>query len=990
MLGRQQIAGIPTALHELFKNAHDAYADHVDVDYFRKDSSLLLRDDGVGMTPDEFECRWLTLGTESKLGDASGIAPPYVDSKKPKRSVLGEKGIGRLAIAAIGRQVLVLSRAERGGKLHDLVVCFIHWGLFELPGLNLSDIEIPVEKWVKPGLPDESFVTALTVRVEKNLKSLDKQIPGDVRRRISKELAGFRIDPKVLYSSLGGPSLERGRGTHFFIHPVDRIIESDIDGSGEKDFAPPLQKNLVGFCNTMIPDAPVPPINIAFRDHQMDGGVRDLVDPSIEFFTPSDFKVADHHFEGTFDEYGQFSGHISIYGDAPIKYVLPWAGAKGKQTQCGPFSLKLAYVQGLQTETRLPPELYGPLTAKLDRIGGVYVYRDGVRILPYGNSDYDWLGIERRRSKSAKDYFFSYRRTFGVVQISRKDNSCLVEKAGREGFMENAAYRQMRDIAQCFLVEVAREHFRRGSEQAIEFWRVKDELERKHRLLEKREKRVAGRKKAFAAKLGNFFQSLESDAPSKETNAIAADSEAKLQVVHHIALTDPEEAGRQLLKLESTIKASLGKLRERYSITRPRGLGLTKNQLENWNSYVGEFAKIESDFFTPLEHRLWGLVTKAMSELAGAVDKRQRIDQALEEIRKHTESTAQRVRKETTDEAGALNQHILTAVRGHMASLQNALKEAFVAFERTDIGKLQDRELEELQVRLERDLGAAAAKEIGALESVRDQLTMLSEALANNESIADVTSALEDRAEDFKTQVDMYAEMAQIGTAVGIIQHEFSNTFSLMRNRIQQLRAWAATNPQLDEIYKHIRINFEHLDEYMNVFKPFGRRLQRTKVNIPGQEIRYYLMRLFEDRLLRHGIILKGTRAFDNAHVYAYPSTIYPCFVNLVDNSIYWLTKDSEGRPLVGTSRKEILLDADHNELFVSDTGPGVNRRVADRIFNFGYSRKKNGRGMGLYISREILRRDEFDLVLDNNNAQGRSTFRIVNHAINSEEETSG
>ena len=33
MLGRQQIAGIPTAIHELFKNAHDAYADRVRVDY---------------------------------------------------------------------------------------------------------------------------------------------------------------------------------------------------------------------------------------------------------------------------------------------------------------------------------------------------------------------------------------------------------------------------------------------------------------------------------------------------------------------------------------------------------------------------------------------------------------------------------------------------------------------------------------------------------------------------------------------------------------------------------------------------------------------------------------------------------------------------------------------------------------------------------------------------------------------------------------------
>ncbi|MBE9553380.1 MAG: ATP-binding protein, partial [Proteobacteria bacterium] len=66
MLGRQQIAGIPTAIHELFKNAHDAYATRVDVDFFREDGLLILRDDGYGMTREEFEDRWLTLGTESK------------------------------------------------------------------------------------------------------------------------------------------------------------------------------------------------------------------------------------------------------------------------------------------------------------------------------------------------------------------------------------------------------------------------------------------------------------------------------------------------------------------------------------------------------------------------------------------------------------------------------------------------------------------------------------------------------------------------------------------------------------------------------------------------------------------------------------------------------------------------------------------------------------------------------------------------------------
>ena len=39
LLGRQQIAGIPTAINELIKNAHDAYADNFDIDFLSHGSS---------------------------------------------------------------------------------------------------------------------------------------------------------------------------------------------------------------------------------------------------------------------------------------------------------------------------------------------------------------------------------------------------------------------------------------------------------------------------------------------------------------------------------------------------------------------------------------------------------------------------------------------------------------------------------------------------------------------------------------------------------------------------------------------------------------------------------------------------------------------------------------------------------------------------------------------------------------------------------------
>ena len=112
--------GIPTAISELFKNAHDAYA------RTRGESTtiaviglLVLRDDGQGMTQRSNSLdRWLTIATASSVNVAG---PSSVGRRCPTQPnlrglMLGEKGIGRLAIATIAPQVLVLTRALRDGS----------------------------------------------------------------------------------------------------------------------------------------------------------------------------------------------------------------------------------------------------------------------------------------------------------------------------------------------------------------------------------------------------------------------------------------------------------------------------------------------------------------------------------------------------------------------------------------------------------------------------------------------------------------------------------------------------------------------------------------------------------------------------------------------------------------------------------------------------------------------------------------------------------
>ena len=194
--------------------------------------------------------------------------------------------------------------------------------------------------------------------------------------------------------------------------------------------------------------------------------------------------------------------------------------------------------------------------------------------------------------------------------------------------------------------------------------------------------------------------------------------------------------------------------------------------------------------------------------------------------------------------------------------------------------------------------------------------------------------------------------------AVEIINHEFSATVRSLRNNLRSLKAWADVNAELDALYRDLRASFDHLDGYLTLFTPLHRRLYRKAVEIRGSEIHEFLSDLFRERLARHGVQLLMTESFAESTMTGYPSSFYPVYVNLIDNAIYWLSGQNP------SLRRRIELDARSGVYFVSDSGPGISARDRDVVFEDGFTRKPGGRGMGLAISREALRRVGYDLKL--------------------------
>ena len=373
------------------------------------------------------------------------------------RHPTGEKGIGRLAIAAIGPQVLLVTRALRARGTGSATASFVNWSLFALPGLSLDEIEVPIIQFERDELPDRNDLIDMVDAVRVNLRRLSGRIEKANMMEIEAELDLARFDANDLQSRFAAASLkDDGTGTQFFIQPVDPMLEDALDAGAadRRRGTGNLQRMLMGFTNTMTPDHEPPPVVAEFRDHRSSDLNKSVIGPD-EFFTPTDFASADHHFHGRFDEYGQFSGTVGVYGQKPEHHTIVWPGARGRRTECGPFTIDFAYVQGAFRESRMTPENWERVLQKLREIGGLYIYRNGIRILPYGNPDHDFLKIEERRNLSAGYYFFSYRRMFGAINLPSASSKRLIEKAGREGFRENRAYRQFREILENFLIQLA-------------------------------------------------------------------------------------------------------------------------------------------------------------------------------------------------------------------------------------------------------------------------------------------------------------------------------------------------------------------------------------------------------------------------------------------------------------------------------------------------------------------------------------------------------
>ena len=423
-----------------------------------------------------------------------------------------------------------------------------------------------------------------------------------------------------------------------------------------------------------------------------------------------------------------------------------------------------------------------------------------------------------------------------------------------------------------------------------------------------------------------------------------------------------------LLDIESRARGGLRDLEESYRITRPRGVGLNRKLAREYENYEKAYAQLNDKVFGEVRSLIEGDVTSAAERARVELDRRIRVERALADLAENAKRSAKSERSETRGALERVRSEVLIATRERQAAVEEAVRSVITEFASTDVQQLNDESLVELRGTLEQRILDVQERTASFLRYLRSQLESID--LSGELGQLDQIEALEQRTLELEERSEFDLQLAQLGMAVDVINHEFDASVRSIRLNLRRLHAWADVNTGLEGLYNDLRTSFDHLDGYLTLFTPLHRRLNRQQVEFSGADVERYLHDLFDPRLRRHHIELRTTSRFRKWVVTTYPSSFYPVFVNIVDNAVFWLDRIVADRV--------IELDAEEQTVYVSNTGEPIPARRWEVIFDQGVSFKPEGRGLGLYISREVLRGIGYGLSVVEPRPGMQSTFRIA------------
>ena len=355
---------------------------------------IVVSDRGSGMNAHDLESVFLQIGTPSRVDTPA--------SSQLQRTILGNKGIGRLAMMRLGARAKVTSWTTP----QDAHEIDFDWRAFDTIGQTLESVPLEIQATApRHDGASGTVIEICALRSEWTGKRVDKEFVGTFLRRLQNpfedmtQQALFPID--VHYND----------GERLPIEGMKALLSEHAQADLELTFNPDMTRG----------NDPV--IATTLTDHQRG------IDPQVILRTRDEVTLK---LEASAED---------LKAIGPFTARLRWFNRDTLRTQ--------TKLHGTTTEARTELDLWS---------GGVAIYRDGFRVGFSGQSSgEDWLGID---SSALKQGGFAVNRiqTVGALEIGRVDNPNLIDRSNREGLIDSRLTQIVRAILYQYAIEELRRH----------------------------------------------------------------------------------------------------------------------------------------------------------------------------------------------------------------------------------------------------------------------------------------------------------------------------------------------------------------------------------------------------------------------------------------------------------------------------------------------------------------------------------------------------
>ena len=224
--------------------------------------------------------------------------------------------------------------------------------------------------------------------------------------------------------------------------------------------------------------------------------------------------------------------------------------------------------------------------------------------------------------------------------------------------------------------------------------------------------------------------------------------------------------------------------------------------------------------------------------------------------------------------------------------------------------------------------------------------------------------------------ISRYRRLSILGQLIDTIIHDGRGYLSKIDGRcyliLEELKEELLNKSEIEDNTNKIQKTRKDFSKLFERIEPFGGKRRGKFTNIVIEE-------LIKDQFLLYNREISNLKIqysiSESNHTMKIDKADFGIiFMNLIQNSIYWLANSDKARKI----EVEVSDSSESIDIVFSDNGPGIKEGTEQSIFKPYFSTKPDGVGLGLTIVGELVSEYKGKLMLIDNGPLEGATFKIM------------